>query len=76
MTTSSVTHAGHVVVGADSVREEPVPDLPGEDGRALALVLGDALHHVRGGNARLRAADRTGLYRAGLIVPDKLTKYR
>ena len=63
------THAGHVVVAADAVREEPIPDLPGKDGGALPLILGDALHHVGGGHPRLGAADGAGLDRTGLVVP-------
>ena len=70
--TLSLTHTWDVVVGADPVREEPVPDLPGEDGRTLALVVGDPRDHARGRHAGLRAADRSGLDRPGLIVSANL----
>lgn len=41
------THARDVVVGADALRQQPVPDLPGKDGRALTLELGDFTHNLR-----------------------------
>ena len=48
---------GHVVLVADPVRQQLVPDLPGEDARVPFLVGLDVLDHVRGGHARLGTAD-------------------
>ena len=39
------THTRYVVLVADVLVEQAVADLPGKDGRALALVVGDA-HHL------------------------------
>ena len=64
-----LTYAWDVVVVGDSLGEEPVADLPGEDGGALALVVGDLGDDGRRGHAGLRAADRARLDRPGLIVP-------
>ena len=63
------THTGHVVGVADSLAEETVPDLPGEDAGTLPLVVGDLVHHARGRHARLRTADGTRLDRARLVIP-------
>ena len=64
-----MTHTGDVVVVADALGEEPVSDLPREDGGALALVLRDLVHDARGRHPGLRATDGTGLYRARLVIP-------
>lgn len=63
------THAGDVVVGADTFLEQAVSDLPREDGRALALVEGNLAHDFGGGHAGLAAADGSGPDRPGLVVP-------
>ena len=63
------THTGHVVGVADSLAEETVPDLPGEDAGTLPLVVGDLVHHARRRHARLRTADGTRLDRARLVIP-------
>ena len=63
------THTGHVVRVADSLAEEAVPDLPGEDAGTLPLVVRDLVHHARGRHARLRPADGTRLDRARLVIP-------
>jgi len=53
------TDAGDVVLVAESLRQQTVAYFPGEDGRALALVLGDACDHLGRRYARLAAADGT-----------------
>ena len=63
------THTWYVVVGADAVGQEAIPDLPGEDGGALSLVLGNSGHYPRGGNPGLGTANGSGLNGAGLVVP-------
>ena len=65
----ALTHAWDVVVVGDSLREEPVADLPGEDGGALPLVVGDLGDHRGRRHARLGAADRARLDRPSLVVP-------
>ena len=66
---SMSTYTGHVVGIADSLREQPVPDLPGEDARALALVVRHLVHHPGGRHAGLGAADGARLDRPGLVIP-------
>lgn len=61
-------HGGHVVFITHSVRQQPVPDLPGEDARVPLLVVPDALHHGGGGDPRLAAADGSRQDGAGLVV--------
>ena len=63
------THAWDVVVVGDPLGEEPVADLPGEDGGALPLVVGDLGDDRGRRHARLRAADRPRLDRPSLVVP-------
>ena len=53
-----------------------MPDLPGKDGGALALVVGDLVDDARRGHARLRAANRARLDRSRLIVPAHLSMVR
>ena len=64
-----LTYARDVVVVSDALGEEPVPDLPGEDGGALALIVRDLGHDGRRRHARLGAANRARLDRSSLIVP-------
>ena len=68
MTGDDSTHTGHVVSIADSLREEPVPDLPGEDAGALPLVVRHLVDHAGGRHPGLGAADGAGLDGAGLII--------
>ena len=63
------THARDVVVVGDALGEEPVADLPGEDGGALPLVVGDLGDDRGRRHARLRAPDRPRLDRPSLVVP-------
>lgn len=58
----------HVVLVAHPVRQQPVPDLPGEDARVALLVVPDALHHGGGGDPGLAAADGPGQDGAGVVV--------
>ena len=61
-------HARYVVLVADELVEQSVAYLPGEYWRTLALVRGDFVHDVRGGDARLAATDGARLYAARLVV--------
>lgn len=58
----------HVVLITHPVRQQPVPDLPGEDARVPLLVTPDALDHGGGGDPGLAAADGSGEDGAGLVV--------
>jgi len=62
-------HRRHVVLVANAVGQQSVPNLPREDPRILQLQLLDVLHDFRCGNARLAAADCARQDAAGLIVP-------
>jgi len=64
----SGTHAWDVVLVTHGLREQSVADLPREDGRTLALVLGDLLHDLGRGDSRLTAADGAGPNRPRLVV--------
>ena len=48
-----LTYAGDAVVVDNAFGEEPVPDLPGEDGGALALVVRYLGHDGRSRHTRL-----------------------
>lgn len=61
--------AGHHVAVAHPLGQQPVSDLPGEHGGILPLVLGDLVHHLRGGHLGFGAADDPGLDAARLVVP-------
>jgi len=61
-------YAGYVVAIADIVSEQSVPDLPGEDRRTFALVLRNAVDHVRRRYAGFAAADRARSDRPALVV--------
>lgn len=65
----NAAHRGHVVLVADAVGKQSVPDLPGENPRVLQLQLLDVLDHLRGCHPGLTAADRTRQYAARLVVP-------
>ena len=61
--------AGDVVLRADSLREQPVPDLPGEHGRVVLLVARDGVHDARRRHLRLGPADHARLEVARLVKP-------
>lgn len=63
------THARYVVVGADALGEQSVPDFPREYGRALPLKLGDFADHLGCGHSRFTSADRARSDRACFVVP-------
>lgn len=70
--TSSVntcTYAWYVVITAHPFGQQPVPDLPREDGRTLALVVSNLIHHAIGGHARLRASNGTRFDWTGFVIP-------
>lgn len=60
-------HRRHGVLVAHAVRQQPVPDLPGEDARVAPLVVPDAVDHHRGGDPRLAAADGPRQHGAGVV---------
>ena len=59
--------AGDILLAADALGEQPVPDLPGEHGWVLLLVLGDRVHHHRRGHLRLRPPDHPSLEVTSLV---------
>lgn len=63
------THAWNIVVIANTLGQQPVPDLPCENRRTLPLELGDLVHHRRRGHPGLGAADGPRLDGARLVVP-------
>jgi hypothetical protein len=62
-------NAGNVLLVADALREQPVPDLPGEHGGVLLLVLADSVHHRGCGHLGLAPADDARLEVPGLVIP-------
>lgn len=64
------THARYVVVGADALLKQTIPDLPCEDAGALPLVLADLADHLGCGHPRLGASDGPGSYRTGLVISE------
>ena len=71
-------HAGHAVLVADPLRQQPVSDLPGEHGWVLLLVFTDGVHHGRGGHLGLAAAYDSGFVVSSLIIPaaEKMLKIK
>lgn len=61
-------HAGHRVAVTHPLCQQSVPDLPGEHGGILPLVLCDFVHNFRGGHLGFGAADNARLDAACLIV--------
>lgn len=59
----------HSVIVTDALGQQPVPDLPGEHGGVLALVVPDLLHHLGGGHLGLRATYHPRPDAASLVVP-------
>lgn len=62
------TNRRHVVVGAALLRQQSVPDLPGEDRRTLPLVLSDLRDDIVGRDPRFTAADSARTYGSGLVI--------
>ena len=60
-------HTRHVLLTADSLRKQPVPNLPSEHGRVLLLVLANRVHDMRRGHLRLRPPDHPRLEVASLV---------
>ena len=60
--------AGHGVVVADALRQQPVSDLPREHGRVLSLVICDLLHDLRRGHFGFRPSDDARFDAAGFII--------
>ncbi len=58
----------HALLVADPFRQQPVPDLPGEHGGVLLLVLADGVHHVGCGHLGLAPANHTRFEVPSLVV--------
>ena len=67
--------AGNVVLWADALRQEPVPDFPGEHGGVVLLVLGDGVNHVGCRHFGLGPAYHSGLEVAGLVKPENKNRH-
>lgn len=67
-------HAGHRVAVTHPLCQESVPDLPGEHGGILPLVLCDFVHNLWGGHLGFGAADDAGLDAARLVVTGRETE--
>jgi hypothetical protein len=61
--------AWNVLLVADALREQPVPDLPGEHGGVLLLVLADGVHHWRCGHLGFAPPDYARLEVPCLVIP-------
>lgn len=68
ITSSRFTYARDVVVGADTLRQKSVADLPRKNRRALPLVLSDFRDHLRRGDPGLAAAYCSRSDRASLVI--------
>lgn len=60
---------GHSVIVTDTLRQEPVSDLPGKHGGVLPLVVSNLLHHLGGGHLGLGAPYHSRPDAASLVVP-------
>ena len=67
-------HAGHAVLVADPLSQQPVSDLPGEHGGVLLLVFTDGIHYRRRGHLGLAAAYNSGFVISSFIIPAKKLK--
>ena len=67
---------GDIVLRANSLSQEPVPDLPCKHCWVVLLVLGDGVNHVRGGYLRLGAPNHTGLEVPRLVKSGKKLKQK
>ena len=61
----------HILLAADSLCEEPVPDLPGEHRGVLLLVFTDGVHHGRGGHLGLAATNNTSFVISSLVISNE-----
>ena len=61
--------AGHAVLVADPLRQQPVSDLPGEHGGVLLLVFTDGINYRRRGHLGFAAAYNSGFIVSGFIIP-------
>ncbi|KFM68016.1 hypothetical protein X975_04433, partial [Stegodyphus mimosarum] len=52
----------YIVLIADAISEQPIPNLPGEHGRILFFVIGYGIHHFRRRHLRFAAPDHPRLY--------------
>lgn len=66
---ASRTHTRYVVVRTDPLGQQPVSDFPGEDGRALPLVLGYLADHFWSCHSGFAATNGPGPDGAGLVIP-------
>ena len=62
------THAGDVLLVADALGQQTIPNLPGEDGRTLALILSNAGHHVTRGYPGLAPPNGPRSDGTGLVI--------
>lgn len=63
------SYTGYIVIGTDSLSQQSVSDLPGENWWTLSLVLSDLSHHLWCGNPGFTPSYGPRTYRACLIVP-------
>ena len=64
-------HTRHVLLTADSLRKQPVPNLPSEHCGVLLLVLADSVHHMGGGHLWLAPPYHPRLEVARLVISGK-----
>ena len=60
--------AGHAVLGADTVGDQPLSDLPGEHGGVLSFVLRDGVHYGGCGHLGFAAAYNSRSEGASLVI--------
>lgn len=61
-------HTGHVLLRADALAQQPVPDLPREHSRILALVVGNRIDHRRRRDFRFAAPDDARFEAARFVI--------
>ena len=59
----------NILLVADSLRQQPVSDLPGEHGGVLLLVFTDGINYRRRGHLGFAAAYNSGFIVSGFIIP-------
>ena len=60
----------NVLLATDPLRQQPVPDLPGEHGGVLLLVFTNGVHDRRCGNFWFAASDNSSFVVSSFIIPD------